>query len=316
MELAKKRIGIDIGGTNIACGLVEEGQILYKTSLATNASEGKESVFNSIFKAVQMVLDNTETTIKQIAGIGVGVPGMVDMDTGVVKLAPNLYWEYVPVKEILEKKFKVPVVVDNDANAAALGEVLSGAGKGNKDVVCITIGTGIGAGLIINGKIHHGKSGGAGEFGHTIVNEKGPLCNCGSRGCLETLTSATAIVNKGKDILQQESDSILKDCIVEGQPLGAKEIFLAAQKGDKWCKEVIEESCKHLGMALANVVNLLNPEQIIVGGGVSQAGEALFRPLKKWVNYYSLDILNKDLSVDPAELGNDAGIIGAAGLIK
>ncbi|WP_353893815.1 ROK family glucokinase [Proteinivorax hydrogeniformans] len=312
----KKSIGIDLGGTNIACALVEDGKLLHKVSIPTRAKEGKEYVFNAIFEAIESILAQTNTSKEEVEGIGIGVPGLVDIDRGVVKLAPNLFWEHVPVKEIIEKKFKLPVAVDNDANAAALGEVLNGAGKGNNDVVCITIGTGIGSGLIINGKIHHGLNGGAGEFGHVTVKEDGPLCNCGNQGCLETLTSATAIANEGMKILKASKTSILAQFVTEGQPLGAKEVFLAAEKGDKECKEVIEQACKSLGMALANVVNLLNPQQIIVGGGVSHAGDALFRPLTKWINHYSLDILNKDLSVDPAQLGNDAGIVGAAGLIN
>ncbi|SES84390.1 ROK family protein [Anaerobranca gottschalkii] len=307
-------IGVDLGGTNIAAALVKkDGSIIKKISNPTEANKGKDVVITNLIATIEELLGYVDHN-KKIKGIGIGIPGVCDIEKGLVKFAPNLFWENVEIVKILESKFNLPVFIDNDANAAALGEVWCGAGKGKRDIVCITLGTGVGCGIILNGEIFHGAGNGAGELGHITVKEDGPKCNCGNNGCLEVLVAAPAIAKKGKDALLK-GDTLLRD-ITDLEKLTAKDVFDAAKKGDKICLDIIKDVANNLGLAIANVINILNPQMIIIGGGVAAAGDILFKPLEEVVAKRALKDLYKDVEIVPAQLGNDAGIIGAAALVK
>ncbi|SHK21631.1 glucokinase [Anaerobranca californiensis DSM 14826] len=312
--MEKLIIGVDLGGTNIAAALVKnDGSIVEKISNPTEANKGKDMVITNLMATIEELLGYVEDN-KKIKGIGIGIPGVCDIEKGLVKFAPNLFWENVEIVKILESKFNLPVFIDNDANAAALGEVWCGAGKGKKNIVCITLGTGVGCGIILNGAIFHGAGNGAGELGHITVKEDGPKCNCGNNGCLEVLVAAPAIAKMGKEALLK-GDTLLKT-ITDREKLTAKDVFDAAKKGDKVCLDIIGNVANNLGLAIANVINILNPEMIIIGGGVAAAGDILFNPLKEVVAKRALKDLYKDVEIVSAQLGNNAGIIGAAALVK
>lgn len=311
------RIGVDLGGTNIAAAVVNDsGEILLKISNPTMAKEGQEGTVNRIIGTIKELIEKYDSRA-EYKGIGIGVPGVCDIPNGIVKFAPNLFWKDVPIKEILQKEFSIPTYIDNDANAAALGEAWTGAGKDKRHIVCITLGTGVGSGLILNGDIFHGAQT-AGELGHVTVLEDGPKCNCGNTGCLETLAAAPGIARIAKDAVLEGKETILNN-YVQGEDftgLTAKEVFDSAKEGDLVANKIVEDVARYLGLALANVINLLNPELIVIGGGVAAAGETLFVPLKKVVEERALTDLYNDVEIVAAQLGNDAGIIGAAALIK
>ena len=285
------RIGVDIGGTNIAAAIVsDDGKVLYKKSNPTNADKGPQGSIDVIISTIRELMENTELS-SRVRGIGIGVPGVCDIKKGIVEFAPNLFW-----------------------NAAALGEAWCGAGQGKKNIVCITLGTGVGSGLILNGDIFHGAKNGAGELGHITVVEDGPKCNCGNTGCLEALAAAPAILKAGKKAVTEGKETLLSEIGTDN--LTTKDVFDAAKNGDKVSLEIVNQVAHHLGLALANVVNILNPEQIIIGGGVAAAGEILFNPLKEIIKMRALKGLYDCLEVVEAQLGNDAGIVGAAALVK
>lgn len=308
------RIGVDIGGTNIAAAIVsQEGKILYKKSNPTNADKGPQESINVIISTIKELMANTDLAFS-VRGIGIGVPGVCDIKNGIVEFAPNLFWNNVNIVEIMEKEFSLPTYIDNDANAAAKGEAWCGAGRGKKNIVCITLGTGVGSGLILNGEIFHGAKNGAGELGHITVIEDGPKCNCGNTGCLEALVAAPAILKAGKKAISQGKETLLAE--IDLEKLTTKDVFDGAKKGDEVSLEIVMNVANNLGLALANVVNILNPEQIIIGGGVAAAGDILFNPLKEIIEKRALKGLFDDLEIVEAQLGNDAGIVGAAALVK
>lgn len=308
------RIGVDIGGTNIAAAIVSgEGRILYKKSNPTNADKGPQESINVIISTIRELMTNLELA-SRVKGIGIGVPGVCDIRNGIVEFAPNLFWNDVKIVEIVEKEFSLPTYIDNDANAAALGEAWCGAGRGKKNIVCITLGTGVGSGVILNGDIFHGANNGAGELGHITVIGDGPKCNCGNTGCLEALVAAPAILKAGKKAVKEGKKTTLSE--IKFDKLTTKDVFDGAKKGDEVSLEIVMNVANNLGLALANVVNILNPEQIIIGGGVAAAGDILFNPLKEVIKKRALKGLCNGLEIVEAQLGNDAGIVGAAALVK
>src|SRR5699024_8641434 len=225
----------------------------------------------------------------------------------------NIPWENVPVKEVLEEELNVPVAIDNDANAAALGEAWSGAGRGLTDLICITLGTGVGGGVMTGGRLVHGLSGADGEIGHIQVEEGGALCGCGKRGCVETVASATGMVRLAKEAVASDSESQLAPKAKDGS-LSARDIFAASEAGDETAREVIETAMDALGRMMSVLSVITNPAAFIVGGGVSRAGELLFAPLRRAYEKYTLSFAADGVQILPARLGNDAGVIGAAGL--
>lgn len=313
MKLHELIIGVDLGGTNIKGALLDkQGSIIIKDQKSTQANAGPEAVARRMSEMISSLEGIAASKGAQVLGIGIGVPGQPNSRLGTVVFAPNLRWRNVPLVKYLHGATGLPIFLENDANMAALGEQWLGAGRGALNMVMITIGTGIGGGLIINGRLYSGGSGTAGEIGHTVIDPNGPLCSCGRRGCLETMTSATAMIRMAREAIDSGEVSVLS----KAENLEARDIIRAAQAGDKVADRIINNAAYYLGLGLGNVINLLNPDTIVVGGGVSRAGEILFAPLRANTALHSLESAGQAVKIVPAELGNDAGCIGAAALVR
>jgi glucokinase len=310
-------VGIDLGGTSIKLALVtQEGKIVFKAEVPTDVVSGEDHILIQMNEMIDSGLKDLQLNRSQLKGIGIGAPAFLDMETGFVHEAVNLGWKNFALKDKLQKVTQLPVIVDNDANIAALGEMWKGAGEGAKDILCITLGTGVGGGVIINGQIHHGARGTSGEIGHvTVVFERGFRCNCGKTGCLETVASATGIVRLTQEALQDGRRSLLQQVLEEKGKLEAKDIAISAEKGDELSLEILDRVGNYLGLALGNYAVVMNPEKIVIGGGVSRAGEVLFKPIRDYYKNYALEHLTGSIGIVPATLGNDAGVIGAAWLV-
>ncbi|WP_442594910.1 ROK family glucokinase [Neobacillus sp. D3-1R] len=313
-------VGVDLGGTTTKLAFINlYGEIVHKWEIPTDLSnEGKNIIIN-IAKAIDHQLGEMDVDKSKLVGVGMGAPGPVDTKSGVIYNAVNLGWKnQVPLRDLLEVETSLKAVIDNDANCAALGEMWKGAGNGAKDLVCVTLGTGVGGGVIANGQIVQGISGAAGEIGHiTSIPVGGAPCNCGKTGCLETIASATGIVRLATKKVQDSSDSgELKNIYQTEGSISAKYVFDSARNGDQIALDVIEEVAFHLGLALANIANTLNPEKIVIGGGVSKAGDLLLNSIKNYFDQYSFPRVKESTTMAIATLGNDAGVIGAAWLIK
>ncbi|NGQ96592.1 ROK family glucokinase [Brevibacillus sp. SYP-B805] len=311
-------VGVDVGGTAIKMALLStEGEILTKLEEPTPVAEGEDKVIEKIARMITDILKNANVSNEQVAGVGLGVPGPVDTTTGVVLQAVNLHWTSTPLKEKLERLTGLLVKVENDANCAALGEMWRGAGLGAKNMIMVTLGTGVGGGVILNGKVISGINGVGGEIGHITLNPQGgPPCNCGKTGCLETYASATAIIREGTRLAESGRSPLLADALSKHGQLRAKDVFDAAHAGDEAAIAVIDEAAFYLGLALANLVNVLDPAKIVIGGGVSAAGDFLFSRIRQsFVRFLTFSFLADTCQIVPATLGNDAGVIGAGKLI-
>ncbi len=325
-------VGIDIGGTNIKLGLVDrEGRVLARRSLPTKANSGPIPTLERIAAAVSELRSG-----KRIASVGVGIAGLVDHTNGIVRVPPNLPgWNGTPIKELLTKLLRVPIFVANDVNAMAVGEWLHGAGRGCQDLLCVTLGTGLGGGIITGGKLLLGANHAAGEVGHTSIATGGPPCRCGSRGCVERYVGAAYLVDRARKRIRVQQKKltvhrnqtslfgvrpadgpslILELASGDYSRITTREIGMAARRGDKLAVELVDELAFHLGVGLANAVQIVDPEKIVVGGGVSRIGSPLLRGLKRTVFAYIPNFPGRRLDICFAELGNDAGIVGAARL--
>jgi glucokinase len=312
-------MAVDLGGTTTKLAIVNlYGEILYKWEIPTDISENGKNITVDIAKAIDTKLEELGEPKSKLLGIGMGAPGPVNDANGAIYEAVNLGWKDYPLKDLLEVETALPAFIDNDANIAALGEMWKGAGNGSRDLVCVTLGTGVGGGVIANGSLVHGVSGAAGEIGHiTVVTENGAACNCGNYGCLETVASATGIVRLAKEALAQNNGtSMLHEKVSNNKSISAKDIFDCAAAGDQLSRDVLDKVSSYLGLALANAANALNPEKIILGGGVSQAGDPLLNPVRDWFSRYAFKRVRESTEIDIATLGNDAGVIGAAWLVK
>lgn len=310
------RIGIDVGGTNVKIALVnEKGGIVYSNSIPTRAEMGYEYTINNMKEAVKDLLKETNLNSKDIEGMGFGFPGQIDCKNGVVRLAPNIPgWVDVPIAQIMEKEFGIATRVDNDVRCAALGELNFGAGIGCENLICITVGTGIGSGLIINGKLVRGASNAAGEIGHIKLDiTGGPLCGCGDRGCLEAFASGPSIVAMAEEYIKGGKSTKYRE--LANPEITPYIVSVAAQEGDAVAKRIFTIIGEYIGVGLASVVNLLNPEKIIIGGGVAAAGDILMNPIKETIAKRAMPISAAAVEVVPAQLGNTAGVIGASLLI-
>lgn len=308
----KFAVGVDIGGTNIKSALLDiNGKIYHKIEFPTEAHRGWEDVLNRIYHGIHQLINLEACKVSDILGIGLGIPGLPNFTTGEVLWGPNIGWEKVPAGSWLSGKLGLPVYIDNDGNVAAYGEFWAGAGKNAKILAAVTIGTGVGAGIIINGNVLRGVGGAAGEFGHMIILPDGPTCSCGRKGCLETLTSATAIVKAAERAIDEGHETSLAKL----RQINAKAIFQGAAAGDKVSQEIIDELAYYLGIGLANITNLLNPDLILIGGGVSRGGSLLMNPLRKYTLENSLPTAGQQVKIELAQLGNDAGAVGAAGIV-
>lgn len=304
-------IGIDLGGTKISTALSDfQGNILNNVVVKTKADEGQIAVLNRIISTIELVIDKEGISIDEIEAIGIGSPGPLNVRTGVIIETPNLPFKNFNIKKSIEDKFKVSVYLDNDANVATIGEFMFGAGRGKKNLVFMTVSTGIGGGAIINGNIYRGSTFNALEIGHTTINPKGPKCNCGNIGCLEVLASGTAIGKRGQEVAESEVKTSLKNY----NKITSYEVFLEAGKGDKEAKKIRDKALNYLGIGVANVVSIFDPEMVIIGGGVTQVGDILFERVRKVVNERCFKVMSDNCDIVPAALGTSAGVVGAAAL--
>lgn len=313
----KYKIGVDVGGTNVKVALVDKtGSIVYSDTVPTRAEMGYEYTISNMIKAIYDVMKEAKVTISNVEGIGFGFPGQIDCDNGIVRIAPNIPgWINIPIAEIVSKEFGVPVKVDNDVRCAALAELNYGAGKGATNMICITVGTGIGSGLIVNGKLVRGASNAAGEIGHIKLQmNDGPLCGCGDQGCLEAFASGPAIVAMAEEYVKGGKSTKYRE--LAKNEITPYYVCEAAKQGDVVAKKIFETMGTYIGIGLSSVVNLLNPEKIVVGGGVADAGEFLFAPIRETLKKRSMPIQGAAVQVVHAELGNSAGVIGASLLIE
>lgn len=306
------RIGVDLGGTKIAAGIIDENyDLLCRSEVPTCPEKGPEGVIKDMADCVFAALEQAGKTVSDCAGIGIGSPGLCDTVNGSVRNAHNLGWYGVPVCDMLSAATGLPVKVDNDANCAALGEVVAGAAKGSRDVLMVTLGTGVGGGIIIDGKIYSGWQSLGGEIGHICIQMDGEPCSCGQRGCWEAYAASSALVRQAEKAAAEHPESTL----ASAGKLDGKKIFAAVKAGDETARAVLKQYCKYVGVGLVNMVNCIFPETIIIGGGISAVGETLLEPIREYIgeNFFAS---KKELMprVAQATLGNDAGIIGAAAL--
>ncbi|WP_242257967.1 ROK family glucokinase [Streptococcus thoraltensis] len=318
--MGKKLLGIDLGGTTIKFGiLTEAGEVQEKWAIETNILEDGKHIVPDIVASIKHRLDLYGLTSEDFIGIGMGSPGAVDRNKKTVTGAFNLNWkETQEVGSVIEKETGIPFAIDNDANVAALGERWVGAGANNPDVVFVTLGTGVGGGVIADGNLIHGVAGAGGEIGHMVVEpDTGFECTCGTIGCLETVASATGVVRVARRLAEgYEGDSSIKAAIDNGDNVSSKDIFEAAQNDDSFANSVVDKVCFYLGLATANIANLLNPDSVVIGGGVSAAGEFLRSRVEANFKKYTFPQVRQSTQIKLAELGNDAGIIGAASLAR
>lgn len=315
-----KRIGIDVGGTNVKIALVDDnGKIIYSNSVPTYAKMGYEYTVNNIKQAIKDLMKETNTTPSDIEGIGFDFPGQVDCKTGVVKLAPNIPgWVNVPIAQMIEDEFHIPTRIDNDVRCAALGELKFGAGRGCENFICITVGTGIGSGIVINGKVVRGATNAAGELGHIKLQMNGgPICGCGDTGCLEAFASGPAIVAMAQEYIKGGKSTKFREmAAVEAGEITPYMVAKAAEEGDPVAKRIFEIVGEYIGIGLTSVINLLNPERVIIGGGVAESGELLLGPIRKTIKERAMVVAGNAVEIVPAQLGNSAGVIGASMLIE
>ncbi|MBQ7125258.1 MAG: ROK family protein [Clostridia bacterium] len=311
-------IGIDLGGTNIAAGIVDENyNIVLKGSTPTLVNRAPELIVKDMAKLCLSLLEKAGIDISEIAHVGIAAPGSINPETGVIEYSNNIPLLNFPISEILRKYLPIKeVYLENDANAAALGEAVAGAAKGKNISVMVTLGTGVGGGVVINGHIYSGFNYAGAELGHTVIEYNGRPCTCGRKGCFEAYSSATALVNLTKEKLSETKDTIMWEmCDGDISKANARIAFSAMKKGDKAGKEVVDTYISYLACGITNLINIFQPEVLLIGGGVCNEKEYLTAPL--------IDIVNKDqytrnqpikTEIKVAELGNDAGIVGAAAI--
>lgn len=307
-------IGIDLGGTNIKVGLVdEEYNIIAKATTKTDLPRPAEEICGSIVETVWEVLNQAKVTIGEVNSIGIGTPGTANRNSGIVLYSCNLGFKNTDLRSIIKGKLGKEVYVENDANAAAFGEVLAGAGKGYRDVVVVTLGTGVGGGIIIDGKIYTGFNFCGAELGHTVIRFGGRQCGCGRKGCFEAYSSATALINMTKEGMEAHPDSKMWEIAGSLDGVDGKTAFDGWRAGDAAASAVVDMYIEYLGCGLTNIVNTFQPEVLLIGGGICKEGENLTKPLEKILarDSYCIDP-ERSTKLDIAKLGNDAGIIGAA----
>jgi len=315
MNLDELAGAIDLGGTKIAAAIVDRsGSIISSLRHPTLASEGREAVLKRMCHILEEAAAQAGISIEQLKGIGIGVPGVVDLGAGTVEGFANLPgWEGFQLRRFFQQRCEIPVMVDNDANAAALGENLFGAGKDCLEMLYITISTGIGGGIISNGRIVRGASGAAGEIGHIVIDPSGRECKCGNYGCWETVSSGTAIAAEIKSMISKGEHTIAAELALDGE-IKAEHIFEAYRRGDSLAAQVVERALNYTGLGVANLVNVLNPEIVVLGGGVAQVGDLILDAVRRKVSELAFgSAIN--VKIQPAILGLEVGVVGAASLV-
>ena len=311
-------VGVDLGGTNIVVGAMsDDGTQQYGMhSEPTRPEDGADGVISRMARMVETTITTTmrETGEPRSAfkGVGMGAPGPLDRERGVVLLTPNLGWRDVPLRDRMAELTGLPATLDNDANCATYGEFWIGAARGARNVVGMTIGTGIGGGLILDGQLYHGSSDMAGEIGHTTIDQTGRRCGCGNYGCLEAYASGPAIAERAREALAFDQASILPE-LVDGDltRISAQTVYEAAGQGDSIAREVVRDTARFLGTGIANLLNIFNPDVVVIAGGVTQAGEALFEPLRAEVRRRAFKPAVDAVRIVPGELPGTAGVVGA-----
>lgn len=311
----KYYIGIDLGGTNIVAGVVDEQyNILAKASTKTNCPRPDREIARDMAKMAIQAVENAKLTMKQIEWIGIGTPGIANSRDGIIEYSNNLGFVNTPMVKYIQEDINKPVFVENDANAAAYGEFVAGAAKGANNAVCITLGTGVGGGIIIDGKIYAGSNFAGAEIGHTVISVDGPQCTCGRKGCFEVFSSATGLIRMTKESMAKNPDSSMHKLVAERSgKVSARIAFDAMRMGDAAAKAVVNDYIKYLAAGITNTINTFQPDILCIGGGVCNEGDALLLPVKELVakEVYTRNS-KQNAQIVIAKLGNDAGIIGAA----
>lgn len=312
-------LAVDLGGTNVRIAAVNpQGKILDKLSFPTEASRGRERVVENILLRIQGFLQRFPREKFEVIGGGFGIPGAIVLDRGIVSQSPNLPgWEDFDIRLRLQKGLHMPIFIENDANAFSLGEGWLGTAKGVREFCCLTLGTGVGGGIVLNGDIWHGTGGKAGEIGHMVIDMDGPPCQCGNRGCLEAFASGRAIRRMAIEAIEgNEKTDLVERCGGEIEAITSKMIYESARNGDRLSREVFQRMGIYLGAGLANLVNLLDVELIVIGGRVSEAWDFFIEPARGELEKRTLGSMGKGVRVERANCGDDAGILGAAYLVK
>ncbi len=302
-------VGVDLGGTKIYTALVDlDGNIVKEVTVKTEAQKGDAVVLEKMLNTIDDVLIGTD--ISEVKAIGVGSPGPLDVENGLIVYTPNLPFKNFNIVKPIRDKYKIDTYLDNDANVATLSEYMFGAGKGSKNMVYVTVSTGIGGGAILNGSLFRGSTSNALEIGHMTVMKGGPRCGCGNTGCAEALASGTAIMKRAKEAVESKIDTSLKDY----EEVTAKEVFLEAEKGDKVSKDILNDALSYLGITISNIANSFDPDKIIIGGGVSEAGRIVFDKIDFEMERRCLKTIYNNCKIEKAVLGSKAGVLGAAAL--
>lgn len=309
-------IGIDLGGTKIAGVLVNSKNKVITEIKMNTQRKNQSTVIDGIKAVIGQLLDESEVSPHKLTSIGLGVAGHVNVEQGIIIYCPNLPIKNLNVSSVLQKEYNIPVYIENDANAAAIGEKYFGVARDNENFVCVTLGTGIGAGIFINGSVYRGSTGGAGELGHMILDfsPDAPLCGCGNRGCFEALASGTAVARKAKEIFATHPDSLISSGVEAEGEITARMVTKMAQKGNKVALKILKDAANIIGIGFANIVNLFNPEKIIVTGSLVEAEDLILKPAIKIMTQRAFSTNAKVVKVVKSELNNKAGVLGAAAL--
>ncbi|NLJ15733.1 MAG: ROK family protein [Clostridiales bacterium] len=307
-------IGVDLGGTNIKTGVVDENfNIVASSNIKTNLPRSAEEIAQSIADGVLLACEKANIKLDNVKNIGIGTPGAANRNTGIVLYSNNLGFKNTDLGGMLQNKLNKSIAIENDANAAAYGEYLAGGGKGYNNIVVVTLGTGVGGGIIINGEIYTGFNFCGAELGHTVIEKDGRACTCGRKGCFEAYSSASALISMTKEAMKENKNSKMWEIVGDLNNVDGKTAFDGMRADDKYAKEVVDKYISYLGTGLVNIVNIFQPEVLLIGGGICKEGDNIIKPLEKIINEESYCIdPHKSTKLDVAKLGNDAGIIGAA----
>lgn len=305
-------VGIDLGGTNIAAGIVnEDGKIVESMSVPTGAERDFRDIVRDMAELTKRLCEKAGMPEEEIQAVGIGCPGSIDSERGVCEYSNNLNMIHANVAETFREFLDIPVYLENDANAAAFGEYQINA-KGAKSFVFVTLGTGVGGGIIINGEIYRGFNGVGAEIGHTVIKTDGERCTCGRKGCWEAYASVTALIRQTNEAMKKHPDSSMHEIAQKEGKVSGLTSFLAAKAGDKYAKEVVEQYFKYIAEGITNVVNIFQPEKVVIGGSISKEGDYLLNPVKELVKNYDYNRYMPKAKIEIATLFGDAGIIGAA----